>query len=261
MPLVDYSLDADGIATVYLNRSDVLNVLNPELMTEMKLLLSDLAENPEVRALVITGKGKGFCAGADLTAVDPETLERGRLGKWVSDSMLHHFNPMMIQIYEFPKPVISAINGIAAGGGAGLALCADLVIAARSAAIKVVQVPQLGIVADLGANWLLPRLSGRGRALGACLLGDTLDAQTLEQWGLVWECVDDDELLHKARERAVKLASVPANTITQTRRLIDSAAQSTFNDMLEQERLVQEELCDQDHFGQQVQRFLNRPER
>lgn len=256
MKTIVLTVDEQGIATLELNRPEVLNVLSLELMNEVSAALRSLVAEGEARALIVTGRGRGFCAGADLSAIGDAATSGEGMGKAVSQQMRDHFNPMMELLYRFPLPVISAINGIAAGGGAGIALCADIVLAANSAALKVVQVPQLGIVADLGANWLLPRLAGRSRAMGACLTGDTLPASRLLEWGMVWECVEDDLLLQRAREMALKLARVPAQTVVATRQLIDRAPGNSFEGTLEDERLCQERLCDAPFFSESVSRFL-----
>lgn len=256
MNTIELTVDEQGIALLALNRPQVLNVLNSELVGEVSSGLRSLRDNAQVRALVITGRGRGFCAGADLAAIGEEASTDQGLGKRIGASMRDEFNPMMEQIYQFPAPVISAINGIAAGGGAAIALCADIVLAADSAVLKVVQVPQLGIVADLGANWLLPRLGGRARAMGACLTGEALPASRLLEWGLVWESVADGQLLPRAIELARQLAGVPAEAVLATRRLIDQGWQSGFEQMLEDERQCQQQLCDQPFFSQRVTQFL-----
>ena len=256
METIELTVDEQGIALLALNRPQVLNVLSIQLMSELRSALTELAADDGVRALILTGRGRGFCAGADLTALAAGATAGEKLGVAVSRAMLQHFNPMMQAIYQFPKPVVSAINGIAAGGGAGLALCADIVIAAESATLKLVQVQQLGIVADLGANWLLPRISGRSRAMGACLLGDTLPIAQLQDWGLVWECVEDERLLQRAQELAQRLAAVPAETVVATRRLVDECSDRGYVGMLEEERRCQEQLCDSPVLAESVARFL-----
>jgi 2-(1,2-epoxy-1,2-dihydrophenyl)acetyl-CoA isomerase len=247
-----------GIALLELNRPERLNALNQALLVEMINALKELASNDEVRALIITGRGRGFCAGADLMGIQGPATAGDSMGKRVSDQMQQLFNPMMELLYGFPRPVVSAINGIAAGGGAAIALCADIVLASRSASLKVVQVPQLGIVADLGANWLLPRIIGRSRALGACITGETLQAARLREWGLVWECVEDEQLAGRARTVAMQVSEVPGETILATRRLIDAASQTSFTATLEQERQCQERLCDAPFFTDSVTSFLQR---
>ena len=250
------NVNAHGIALLELDRPDILNVLNVALLKEMRTALESLGSREDVTALIITGRGRGFCAGADLSALAAVGVEDSSLGQQISDLMLQDFNPVMQLLYEFPRPVITAVNGIAAGGGAALALCADIVLAAQSAALKVVQVPQLGIVADLGANWLLPRMAGRSRALGACLTGDTLPAKQLYDWGLLWECVEDEALLGRAVEIAGRLSGVPSATLLATRRLVDDAWRESFSAIIERERQYQEELCDQPFFADAVAKFL-----
>ena len=258
METIRVTVDERGIALLELNRPDVLNVLSVQLLTEMSAALQALGEQTEVRALIVTGCGRGFCAGADLLPLADVATRKESLGQHISTAMAQHFNPMMTLLYSFPRPVVSAINGIAAGGGAAIALCADIVLAANSAALKVVQVPQLGIAADLGANWLLPRMAGRARALGACLLGDTLPADRLLEWGVVWESVPDQQLLARSYELAERLAKLPAETIVASRRLIDNASQQSFEASLEDERQVQGELCDAPFFSSAVLGFLAR---
>jgi 2-(1,2-epoxy-1,2-dihydrophenyl)acetyl-CoA isomerase len=259
MENINVTIDQGGIALLELNRPDVLNALNAPLMREVRQALETMATNEHVRALIITGAGRAFCAGADLGA---DVLQAGEeswetLGQAVSDQMGREFNPMMEMIHAFPRPVITAVNGIAAGGGAGLALCADIVLASERAALKVVQPQQLGIAGDLGVNWLLSRVSGRARALGMCLLGDTVPAATLNQWGLVWDCVAPEELMARAMDIAGRLATLPTETVLATRRLVDEAPGDNFAHSLEKERELQKHLCDQPVFIESVRNFLD----
>jgi 2-(1,2-epoxy-1,2-dihydrophenyl)acetyl-CoA isomerase len=244
MNTVAVNIDSDGVALLELNRPSVLNALNSELMADVICALKDLATNKSVRALIISGRGEGFCSGADLDAISNLNSSESSVSfaDYVSEAMKTEFNPMMEHIYDFPKPVISAVNGVAAGGGAAMALCADIVLLCEKSALKVVQVPQLGLAADLGANWLLPRIVGRSRALGICLLGDKISADKLIAWGLAWDCVASGQLIDEARTIAVRLADLPVNAILSTRRLIDNASHRTFSENLEDERLVQEGL-------------------
>lgn len=257
MQNIEITIDQQGVALLTLNRPDVLNALNVPLLDDLCQALRELATDEKLKALVVTGRGRGFCAGADLSAVGQGAAPGDSIGQMVSAQMQSHFNPAMELLYHFPRPTICAINGIAAGGGAAIALCADIVLASRDASLKFVQVQALGIVADLGANWLLPRIAGRSRALGACLLGDSLKAAQLQEWGLVWECVDADQLLPRAMEVGSRLAAVPAATVLATRQIIDAAGKSTFTAALEQERLAQRELCDLPVFSESVARFMS----
>ena len=260
MENIQLDIDRAGVALLTLHRPDVLNVLNVPLIEEVSAVLEELAVDERVKALVITGSGRGFCAGADLGSVGQGGASGDSIGEMVASIMQSHFNPMMERLYHFPRPVVCAVNGIAAGGGAAIALCGDIVLASSDAGLKFVQVQQLGIVADLGANWLLPRIVGRARALGACLLGDTLKAGQLQEWGLVWECLEPAELLPRAGEIALRLGQVPSETVFATRTLVDAAAQQSFTTVLERERLAQRELCDLPVFSESVARFLSKKE-
>jgi 2-(1,2-epoxy-1,2-dihydrophenyl)acetyl-CoA isomerase len=253
---VEFTIGERGGACLALNRPSKLNALNIDLIQEITETLHDAATRDDVSALIVTGNGRGFCAGADLSIFSANMADGISAGVLVSGLMRDYFNPMMSAFYQFPRPLIMAINGIAAGGGVGIALCGDIVLAARSSALKVVQVPQLEIVADLGANWMLPRLAGRGRAMGMCLMGDTIAADKMEKWGLVWECVDDSELLPRAEEVARHLASVPAETVIATRNMVDASNHLTFEQLLVQERYYQRDLCDRSGFSEKVAHYL-----
>ncbi len=195
-----------GVARIEFNRPTALNALNVEMMSEVKEALTELGKREDVKALIITGRGRAFCAGADLKSMPLVEVTAGEIvmGNALADSIIKNFNPMIELIYHFPRPVISAINGLAVGGGAGIALCADIILAAEDALLKIVQ-PSLGIVADLGANWMLPRITGRSRAIGMCLLGDGFTGCQLKEWGIAWDCIGNIELMKKADEIAVKL--------------------------------------------------------
>ena len=258
MENIAVTINDKGIALLEMNRPETLNALNLPLMAEMIAELDSLAADDKVRALILTGTGRGFCAGADLSMVLANAADSRSPGELVAETMQQYFNPLAQRLYDFPKPVVTAVNGIAAGGGAALALCADIVLASDKAALKFVQVPQLGIVADLGANWLLPRIAGRTRALGACLFGETLSAATLKEWGMVWQCVDEERLMPRAWELADKLAALPPETVMATRRLIDNASLDTFQGMLEAERQYQQSVCDLSVFSDSVKRFLSK---
>lgn len=172
----------DNIALLTLNRPDVLNSINTQLIAEMRSAVAEVAGNADARVLLITGAGRGFCAGADLAAQGQRT-EGMSIGQGVAHGMTIGFNPMMRELYALQKPIVAAVNGVTAGGGVGLALAADIVIAAKSATFIQVFGPRLGLVPDLGCTWHLPRLVGRARALGLALTGDRLPAETAAEWG------------------------------------------------------------------------------
>ncbi|MFC1895717.1 enoyl-CoA hydratase-related protein [Thermodesulfobacteriota bacterium] len=256
--------DCVGILT--LNRPNLLNGLSIPLMTDVLDVLKRVAADPKVHVLVITGAGRGFCAGADLgaagehAATEEELGYTPSLGEIISDSMKSHFNPLVREIAELEKPVIAAVNGVAAGGGVGLALAADIVIASRSASFVVVFGPQLGIVPDMGCTWYLPRLVGRARALGLALLGERLPAEKAVEWGLIWDCVDDENLMEHVMRIARRLAQGPTKAYGYIKRAF---MQSGFNSLEQQlgfERASQRILCDTDDFKEGITAFLEKRE-
>lgn len=260
MSLALTSLDpATGVATLTMNRPERLNALGFDLMDDTLAALTALARDPACKALVFTGAGKAFCAGADLTGF-AEVHAQKRYpdsGVQVSEAMRERFNPLVAALFAFPKPVVSAINGIAAGGGAAMALAADMVLCGASGKLKFVQAQQLHIVADLGAHWLLQRLGGRVTALGATLLGETLDAARSQSLGLVWEVVADADLLSHAQATAARLAQVPADVVVATRALVDTAPQASFDASIETERLYQRDFCARPSFIAKIDGFLS----
>ena len=168
------------------------------------------------------------------------------------------FNPLVRAVVNSPKPVVTAINGVAAGGGVGLALSGDLVIAAESAKFRLVFAQQLGIIPDVGASWLVPNLVGRARANGLALLGENLDAATALDWGMLWEVVPDDALLAKAQEYAGKLAQSPITGVKATVRAHDKAMLQSIEEQLEFEKEEQRHFCNQPVFFEGVQAFIEK---
>ena len=194
----------DGIALLKLNRPKVLNSLNAQLMDEMRSALAEVSKNDAARVLVITGNGRGFCSGADLGGGDMEPDVS--VGEMVAQSMEDRFNPLVRELFHLNKPLLAAVNGTTAGGGVGIALAADIAIAARSATFKLVFVPRLGIIPDCGASFFLQRAVGRARALGLSILGESLPAERAAEWGLIWSCVDDDKLMDEVMSFAKTLS-------------------------------------------------------
>ncbi len=197
-----------AVAHITLNRPEVLNGLNQVLFGELNAAFDAAAADPDVRAVLLTGAGRAFCSGADLSA-PREAPEGGDIGDGVAENMHAVINPLIKRIADLPKPVVAAVNGVTAGGGVGLALACDVVVAAKSASFIQVFGPKLGIVPDMGCTWFLPRLVGRSRALGLALLGDRLPAEKAADWGLIWAAVEDEALLPHASAIAQQLASGP----------------------------------------------------
>ncbi|WP_158937723.1 2-(1,2-epoxy-1,2-dihydrophenyl)acetyl-CoA isomerase PaaG [Burkholderia sp. S171] len=244
------SIDANTrVATLTLNRPDKLNSFTRTMHEELSKAL-DQVEESNARALVITGAGRGFCAGQDLADLDFTPGAMTNLGALID----RHFNPLVRRLQTLPLPVIAAVNGIAAGAGANLAMACDLIVAARSASFVQAFV-KIGLVPDSGGTWLLPRRVGEARALGLALTGDKLGAEQAETWGLVWKVVDDEQLQSAALKLAAQLAQQPAKAIAAIKHAIRAAANNTLDQQLDLERDIQRELGDSYDYAEGVAAF------
>jgi 2-(1,2-epoxy-1,2-dihydrophenyl)acetyl-CoA isomerase len=226
-----------GIARLTLNRPDKLNSFNVRMHEEVRAALQSL-RGQGARVLVIGGAGRGFCAGQDLAdrAVAP-----GTQGVDLGDSIERYYKPLVLTLQELPMPVIAAVNGVAAGAGANIALACDLVVAARSASF-VQAFCRLGLIPDSGGTWSLPRLVGNARALGLTLLGEKLSAEQAAAWGMIWRCVDDAEVPAAVDALAVQLAAAPTRGLAATKSAIRSSWQHSLAEQLDVERDAQREL-------------------
>lgn len=225
---------SEGVATLTLNRPDTLNALTFELMRELKQALDRIEEDRAIRALILTGAGRGFCSGQDLRDRAPADADLETL-------LMAAYYPPLAGLRHCRVPVIAAVNGVAAGAGCSLALACDVIIAGRSA--KFIQIfSRIGLVPDLGATYLLPRAIGRGRALRAMMTHEPIAAQTACDWGLISECVEDAELQPAARRLAVQLAQGPTQALTQTRALVDAAAHHDFEGQFRLELRAQQQI-------------------
>ena len=226
-----------GVARLTLNRPDKLNSFTAAMHAEVKDALGRLVPGG-ARVLVLTGAGRGFCAGQDLgdRAVAP-----GGQGADLGESIERNYKPLVLALSTLPLPVVAAVNGVAAGAGANIALACDIVIAARSASF-IQSFVKLGLVPDCGGTWLLPRLLGNARALGLALLGDKLSAEQAAAWGLIWRCVEDAELGAVVEALAAQLAAAPTRGLAATRMAIREGWGSTLEEALNRERDLQREL-------------------
>lgn len=251
---------SDGIAALTLNRPQALNSLNKMLIDEMRAALRALGKDPACRSLLLSGAGRGFCAGADLANNGFADGVKRSPGEGVSHSMEIGYNPLVRDFAQFPKPTVVAVNGICAGGGVGLALGGDIVIAAKSASFVQVFGPKLGLVPDMGVTWFAPRLAGRARARGMALLGDKISAGQAAAWGLIWDAVEDAELAAKARGFAARLAAGPQLGFRRIKETLDASWENTLDEQLELERKTQAELGDTPDFLEGVTAFLQKRE-
>ncbi|MDM0027922.1 enoyl-CoA hydratase-related protein [Variovorax saccharolyticus] len=256
MSAVLYALH-EGIATITLNLPAKLNPIALDLQQELRECLARVRGDSQVRAVVLTGAGKAFCVGADLSAMRPP--EEGKtLGDQTADWMQSMSNPLIQELRELPVPVVCAVNGPAAGAGVGLALACDIVVAARSAYFYLPFLPKLGIVPDLGCTWFIPRRVGPARAMGMALLDQKLGAETAAQWGLIWAAFDDGALGSEALSIAQRLSRLPAHAVQEARRALEQSERHTLPEQLHYESERQRELIGRPSFAEGVTAFLHK---
>jgi 2-(1,2-epoxy-1,2-dihydrophenyl)acetyl-CoA isomerase len=237
MASVLVSVDA-GVATLTLNRPEKLNALNPEMHERLRSALDSAARDEGIRAVLLTGNGRGFCTGQDLAERD---VSPGAPPIDLSVSLGSYYNPLVRRMRALAKPIICAVNGVAAGAGANLALACDIVVAARSASF-VQAFSKLGLIPDAGGTYFLPRLVGTARAMGLALLAEKLSAEQAAQWGLIWKAVDDDKVQDEARALATALANGPTKGYGQLKRALYASAGNSLDAQLDLERDLQREL-------------------
>jgi 2-(1,2-epoxy-1,2-dihydrophenyl)acetyl-CoA isomerase len=231
-----YSLDA-GIARITLNRPDRLNSFNVDMHMELREAITRTRDGG-ARVLLLTGAGRGFCAGQDLAdrnvSADAAPVDLGH-------TIETYYRPLILSLRALEMPVICAVNGVAAGAGASIALACDIVLAARSASF-IQAFCKLGLVPDAGGTWALPRLVGNARAMGLAMLGDKLSAEQAESWGLIWKCLDDDKLMAEAERLAVHFSTAPTKGLAFTKQAIYASDGNTLEQQLDLERDCQREL-------------------
>jgi 2-(1,2-epoxy-1,2-dihydrophenyl)acetyl-CoA isomerase len=217
----------DGYAIVTLNRPSRLNAFNEAMHTQLLRALCDAEDDPDCRALLLTGEGRAFCAGQDLSVSTEETTD-------LSEMLKNRYNPLVNKLTRLPLPVVCAVNGIAAGAGANIAFSCDIVLAARSATF-IQSFASIGLVPDSGGSWILPRLIGLARARGLSMLAQSLSAEQAADWGLIWSCVDDNELMRRAVELTAYLATQPTIGLALTKNAINAGLNQTLDKQLKLE--------------------------
>ena len=248
---------ADGIATITLNLPGKLNPIALELQHQLRDALARVRNDREVRAVVLTGAGKAFCVGADLSAMR-EPAEGQSLGDQTAAWMQSLSHPLIEELRALPVPVVCAVNGPAAGAGVGIALACDIVVESRSAYFYLPFLPKLGIVPDLGCTWQIPRRIGPARAMGMALLDEKLGAETAAAWGLIWACIDDNLLLLDAQKIAQRLAHLPAHAVLEARKAFEHSERHTLSEQLHYESERQRELIERPTFAEGVMAFLQK---
>jgi 2-(1,2-epoxy-1,2-dihydrophenyl)acetyl-CoA isomerase len=248
---IEYSVAA-GVATIALNRPDKLNSFNETMHGELRDALGAARDDAEIRCVLLTGRGRGFCAGQDL---GDRATQPGDAPPDLGATLERHYNPLVRALHALPKPVVCAVNGVAAGAGASIALACDVVLAARSARF-IQSFCKIGLLPDSGGTWILPRLLGHARAAGLALLGDALSAEQAAEWGLIWKCVDDERLGAESDALARHFASQPTRGLAAIKRALLASWTNTLDAQLDLERDLQRELGRSEDYREGVAAFL-----
>jgi 2-(1,2-epoxy-1,2-dihydrophenyl)acetyl-CoA isomerase len=247
-----------GIARITLNRPDRLNSFTDAMHAELRDALAQVKSDASLRVLLLTGAGRGFCSGQDLSEREvPPGAEPVDIGATIE----RNYKPLVLTLHALPLPVVCAVNGVAAGAGANVALACDIVVAAKSA-IFIQAFCRIGLLPDAGGTFFLPRLVGTARAKGLALTGDKLSAEQAAQWGLIWKCVDDTELATTVEALLQQLASAPTRALAATKEALHAAAGNTLVAQLDVERDLQQALGRSADFKEGVAAFrAKRPPR
>lgn len=246
--------EKNSVLEITLNRPDVLNSFNREMSAELQSVLRDAADNGSVRAILLTGSGKGFCAGQDLDSVLPKDGEQPeKLGNIVRDC----YNPIVKAIRTIEKPVVCAVNGVAAGAGANLALCCDIVMASSKASF-IQSFVHVGLIPDTAGTFFLPRVAGTARANAMAFLGEKVKADEAKSIGMIYQVCEPDELIELARAVATKLASLPTRGIGITKRLFNASMSNSLDSQLELEEKAQTEAGETADYKEGISAFLEK---
>ena len=245
---------ADGIARITLNRPDRLNSFTSQMHGELRDALSRVSSAGDARVLLLTGAGRGFCAGQDLSdrAVAP-----GSAPVDLGASIAENYRPLVLALRDLPLPIVCAVNGVAAGAGANVALACDIVVAAKSASF-IQAFCRIGLVPDSGGTFFLPRLVGTARAMGLAMLGDKLTAEQAAAWGLIWKCVEDAELAATTDALLAQLAQAPTRGLAAIKRALHASAGNTLEQQIDLERDTQRDLGYSDDYREGVAAFLEK---
>ncbi|MGB7542164.1 MAG: 2-(1,2-epoxy-1,2-dihydrophenyl)acetyl-CoA isomerase PaaG [Burkholderiales bacterium] len=241
----------DGYATITLNRPGRLNSFTAAMHQELRQALARVRADTTVRALLLTGSGRGFCAGQDL---EERNVAAGAPPPDLGATIGENCNPLVQGLRELPIPVVCAVNGVAAGAGANVALACDIVLAARSASF-IQAFSRIGLIPDSGGTYFLPRLVGDARARALAMLGERVTAEQAEAWGMIWKCMDDAELMSAARELARQLARAPTRALAGIKKALDATATNGLSAQLELERELQRELGRSEDYREGVTAF------
>jgi 2-(1,2-epoxy-1,2-dihydrophenyl)acetyl-CoA isomerase len=243
----------NDIARLTLNRPERLNSFNTQMHEEVRDALSQVEQDRNVRVLVLSGAGRGFCAGQDLS--DPAVADGDSVD--LGSSIEKYYAPLVLRLHSLKVPVLCAVNGVAAGAGANLALACDIVIAKKSASF-IQSFCKLGLLPDTGGTYVLPRLVGTARAMGLTLLGEKLPAERAAEWGMIWQCVDDANFDSVIDKTAQQLAEAPTQGLARTKEAILSSGLRTLEQQLNHERCAMSDLGRTSDYKEGVAAFLEK---
>ncbi|MET1254264.1 2-(1,2-epoxy-1,2-dihydrophenyl)acetyl-CoA isomerase PaaG [Aliikangiella maris] len=246
----------NGVCKLTLNRPDRLNSFNVEMHQELQNALDNIATDGETRCLLVTGAGRGFCAGQDL---NDRAVSADEFAPDLGQSVEKFYNPLIRRIVNLKMPVICALNGVAAGAGASLVMACDITIAAKSASF-ILSFAKIGLIPDSGSSWHFARAIGLPRAKAMAMLGDKLKAEQAQQWGLIYGVEEDEVYLAEAEKLAQHLATQPTEALANIKRLLHNTFDHTLNDQLEQERLLMQHLGRSEDYREGVAAFMEKRE-
>lgn len=245
------TISENGVLTITLNRPEVFNSFNKEMAISLQNILNDAESNELIRAIVLTGEGKAFCAGQDLAeATDPN-------GPELQTIVRDHYNPIILKLRSIEKPIIAAVNGVAAGAGANIALACDLVLAKESASF-IQAFSKIGLIPDSGGTFMLPRIVGMQKALALMITGEKVGAKQAESMNMIYKSIEDDLFEEEVKKLAIGLANMPTKGIGLTKRAVNQSWDNTLQDQLDLEELLQTEAGNTADFKEGVQAFLEK---
>lgn len=245
------TISENGVLTITLNRPEVFNSFNKEMAISLQNILNEAEKNEIIRAIVLTGEGKAFCAGQDLAeATDPN-------GPELQTIVRDHYNPIILKLRSIEKPIIAAVNGVAAGAGANIALACDLVLAKESASF-IQAFSKIGLIPDSGGTFMLPRLVGMQKALALMITGEKVGAKQAESMNMIYKSIEDDLFEEEVKKLAIGLANMPTKGIGLTKRAVNQSWDNTLQDQLDLEELLQTEAGSTADFKEGVQAFLEK---
>jgi 2-(1,2-epoxy-1,2-dihydrophenyl)acetyl-CoA isomerase len=242
---------SNGVATITLNRPDKLNAFNREMALLLQKLLDQCHADTTVRCVLLTGAGKAFCAGQDLAELvgeNPPSMQQ---------ILSEHYNPIVTRIRQMPKPVVAAINGVAAGAGANIALCADIVVATETASF-IQAFSKIGLIPDSGGTYFLPRLIGWQKASALAMLGDKVSTAEAEKMGMIYKCFAQEDFEASIQKMATQLAQMPTKGLALTKQALNASFTNTYDAQLALEDVLQQQAAQTQDYNEGVQAFLEK---